>query len=118
MSQEKSKTAITVAIIGLVGVIGAALITALVKPDSLSSPRTRINSDSEEKSFIYCTITRPFGLYLFEQPSEFSLVLATLAQNSSVEVESYNPNSKFTRVYASNINSGGWVNSTFLRCKN
>ena len=93
--------AITVALIGLLGVIGAALINK--KEDERSSDLTTV-----------CKVTRPYGLYLFDQPNQYSAVLLTLPQNSKVELNSLDFTGRFAKVTSSS--GSGWVVYQHLNC--
>lgn len=109
-NQGNGAVAIAVALIGLVGVIGAALINA-----TLGNQRNSITSNNTVNNCIYYKVTRPYGLYLFEMPNIKSAILGTLPYNFSVEVDKFHPNNEFTKVYSSQYGSG-WVASEYLRC--
>lgn len=88
-------------------------------PNVNTSAELESSSGIELEGSFKCIVIQPYGSYLFEQPSESSLVLAVLPQNSLVEVEvdNHSSHSIFTKVYVPDIGFG-WVNSKFLFCEN
>ena len=125
MSQDNNNgaIAITVALIGLVGVIAAALIgrsdsdQIVIDGDfDRSTPFTTNQEKNKISSNLttICRVTRPYGLYVFDQPNQYSGVLMTLPQNSKVELKSLDFSGQFAKVNSSS--GSGWVSYHHLSC--